>query len=107
VSTRYASFVLLPLAFGLCATATPALTLFAGMAYVRGGGPLMILAGTYAFASVATAAGLMLLALGETRLSSLSSMATVAVSLETAWILTPVIGMFGAAAARGVGMIGC
>lgn len=105
MSTRYASFVLLPLAFGLCATATPALTLFVGMAYVQGGGPLMILAGTYAIASVAAAAGPMLLALGETRLASLSSIATVAVSLVTAWILTPLFGMFGAATARGVGMI--
>ena len=65
----------------------------------------MILAGTYAIASVAAAAGPMLLALGEPRLSSLSSIATVAVSLVTAWILTPLFGMFGAATARGVGMI--
>lgn len=104
-STRYVSFLLIPLAFGLFATAKPALTLFVGQAYVQGTDPLMILAGTYAFALIAAAAGSMLVALGETRLASLSSVLTVAVSLAVAWVLTPLIGMFGAATARGVGMI--
>lgn len=105
MSTRYVSFLLLPLAFGLFATAKPALTLFVGQAYVQGAEPLMILAGTYAFTSVAAAAGPMLVALGETRLASLSVVLTVAVSVLSAWILAPPFGMLGAATARGVGLI--
>jgi len=104
-STRYASFVLVPLGFGLLATAKPALTLFVGQAYIDGTDPLMVLAGTYAVASVAAAATPMLIALGQTRLVSLGSVATVALSLAIAWILAPIFGMFGAALARGVGMI--
>lgn len=104
-STRYASFLLVPLAFGLFATAKPALTLFVGQAYLEGAEPLMILAGTYAFTAVAVVISPMLLALGESRLASLSSVITVIVSFAFALVLAPPFGMFGAATARCAGMI--
>ena len=65
----------------------------------------MILAGTYAFIAVAVVTSPMLLALGESRLASLSSVITVVVSLAFALVLAPPFGMFGAAIARGAGMI--
>ena len=42
LASRYASLVVVPLAFGLLATAKPALTLFVGKAYVGGAEPLII-----------------------------------------------------------------
>jgi O-antigen/teichoic acid export membrane protein len=105
MSTRYASLVLVPLAFGLFATSKPALTLFVGGAYVEGTIPLMILTSTWAFMAFAAAASSMLIAIGETKLFSLSTIITVVVELALGWILTQIFGMLGAATARGIGTI--
>jgi O-antigen/teichoic acid export membrane protein len=96
---------MVPLAFGLLATARPALTLFVGQAYVGGAAPLMILSGIFGITVVAVALGPMVVAIGETRLASLITITTLVVSLVTAAVLTPLFGMLGAAASRGVIMI--
>ena len=104
-STRYLCFVMVPLAFGLLATAKPALTLFVGPAYVGGAEPLMILSATYALTVVGISLSPMLLALGETRLASLATLGALIISLLSAAVLTPWYGMMGAATARATSMV--
>jgi O-antigen/teichoic acid export membrane protein len=104
-ASRYSSFVVTPLALGLLATAKPALTLFVGQAYVEGSGPLVILSGTLAVTAFGTAIGPMLLALGQTRISSFITILSVILSLLLAFFLMPTTGMTGAAIARGFAMI--
>jgi O-antigen/teichoic acid export membrane protein len=104
-ASRYVSLVGVPVALGLLATAKPALTLFVGQAYVEGTEPLMLLSGTFALALVGTVLTPMLLALGETGIASTITTASVGISVVTAYILLPFLGMNGAAVARGVGMI--
>jgi stage V sporulation protein B len=105
MTSRYVSFVVVPLALGLLATAKPALALFVGQAYTEGAGPLMILAGVFAFTLVGTVVGPMLLALGETRAASVITVASVSFSLVVALVLLPTWGMLGASMARGLAMI--
>ena len=104
-ASRYVSLVGVPLALGLLATAKPALTLFVGQAYVEGTEPLMILAGAFAFTLVGAILTPMLLALGETRVTSVITVASVVVSLVLASILLPFLGMVGAAIARALAMV--
>jgi len=105
MASRYVSLVGIPLALGLLATARPALTLFVGQAYVGGAEPLMILAGAFAFTLVGAILTPMLLALGETRVTSAITVASVVVSLVLASILLPFLGMVGAAIARALAMV--
>jgi O-antigen/teichoic acid export membrane protein len=105
MTSRYVSFVVVPLALGLLATAKPALALFVGEAYIEGAGPLTILAGAFAFTLVGTVLGPMLLALGETRAVSMITISSVSFSLVAALILLPTWGMLGASMARGFAMI--
>jgi len=104
-ASRYSSLVVIPLALGLLATAKPALTVFVGQAYVDGSGPLMILAGVLALTAFGSAIGPMLLALGQTRISSFITMLSVVLSLLIAFFLMPTMGMIGAAVARGFAMV--
>jgi O-antigen/teichoic acid export membrane protein len=104
-ATRYVSFVVVPLALGLFATARPALTLFVGQPYVSGSIPLMILTLVFALTIIGTALSPMLLALGETAASSLISIGSVGLSLTVAFALVPLFGMVGAAVARGLSLI--
>jgi len=106
LASRYVNLVVVPLAFGLMATAKPALTLFVGAAYVGGATSLMILSATFALTVfVSTALGPMLLALAETKVAAAITIISVGVSLVAAFLLMPMYGMIGAAAARGLTMI--
>jgi O-antigen/teichoic acid export membrane protein len=102
LSSRYVSLVMVPLSFGLLATAKPALTLFVGQAYVGGTLPLMI----FSLASALTAFGLvlapLLTALAKTRPLMWITIASFVLGLASAYILLPFIGIVGAAVARGV-----
>jgi O-antigen/teichoic acid export membrane protein len=104
-STRYLCFLMVPLSFGLFATARPALTLFVGPAYVVGTWSLMILSGTFGLTIVGISLSPMLLALGETRLASLSTLGALIISLLSAGALTPSLGIIGAATARAISMV--
>lgn len=104
-SCRYICLVVAPLSLGLMATAKPALTLFVGQAYITGTGPLMILAGTYAFTVFSVPLSSMLLALGETKISAAITALNVLISLLIAYALVTSFGMYGAATARSVALI--
>ena len=106
LASRYASFLILPICWGLIATAEPALSLFLGNAYVSGAQSLIVLTATFAIGAFSiTAVGPVLLASGETLLSSIVSIISVVASIALAFILLPVEGIFGAAVARGVGTL--
>lgn len=103
LATRYSSLIGVPLAFGLLATAKPALTLFVGQAYIEGTVPLIILCGIYALSIVGTIAlPPVLLALGATKLLSAIDIVTIIVSLGVGLVLLPVSGMIGAAVTHGL-----
>jgi O-antigen/teichoic acid export membrane protein len=105
VSSRYASLIVVPLTFGLLATARPALTLFVGKAYVGGAEPLII----FCLASAVTAFGLgfgpMMVALSETRASMWITVVSVVLALGSAYALLPFLGIIGAAIARGLATV--
>lgn len=104
--SRYASLSMVPLGFGLLATAQPAITLFVGHAYIGGVEPLMILCGVFALVAFGIGLGPMLLALSHTRAIMLITAASVLVGLVSAFFLLPVAGIVGASIARGLALAG-
>lgn len=104
-ATRYASFVLTPLAFGLMATARPALALFVGEAYLGGSVPLMVFCGAYAFVAFTTVLGPVFMAMEETKINAFVTAVSVMISLAAAYILLPEWGVEGAAAARALAIV--
>lgn len=105
LASRYVSFVLIPLALGLLATARPALALFVGEVYTAGSEPLMVMSGAFAIAAVGTALSPMLLAMEETRIAAVITVGSLVLSLGTAFLLVPVFGMLGASVARGFALL--
>jgi O-antigen/teichoic acid export membrane protein len=105
VASRYVSFIVIPLAFGLVATATPALSLFVGEPYEHGSAALQIITIFFALTVVGNAFANIFLLLGETATASAATTASVAASIVTALILLPIFGINGAATSRGVGML--
>jgi O-antigen/teichoic acid export membrane protein len=105
LTSRYLSLFIVPLAFGLFATAKPALTLFVGWSYVSGALPLMILSLGVAFTAFAGGLGPMLTALAKTRAQMLITICSVAVALISAYALLPSLGIVGAAVARVIAAI--
>jgi O-antigen/teichoic acid export membrane protein len=105
LATRYATLILTPLGFGLLATAKPAITLFVGEAYVGGYLPLVIFTGAFAVTAFATALGPVFLALEETIASAAITAVTTATGLAAAYMLLPIWGIEGAAAARALTII--
>lgn len=105
LATRYACFTLTPLAFGLLATAKPAITLFVGEAYVGGYSPLVIFCGGFAVTVFSTALGPVFLALEETKTAAVITGVTVVISLAVAYIFLPLWGIEGASAARALSTI--
>ncbi|HXZ90225.1 MAG TPA: oligosaccharide flippase family protein [Candidatus Dormibacteraeota bacterium] len=101
-SSRYVSLVMVPLAFGLFATAKPALTVFVGSTYVEGAVPLMVLSLSLALTSLNIALGPMLTALAETRAIMWITISSLGLALASAYVLLPPMGIVGAAVARGV-----
>lgn len=106
LSSRYASLTLVPLAFGLFATARVALTIFVGQVYVGGTQSLMILSLIFAFTLFGITLGTMLLALSLTRAAMWITLASVLLGVATAYVLLPLgFGITGASIARGVAMV--
>lgn len=100
LATRYSSFALIPLAFGLLATAKPALTLLVGQSYGSGSLPLIIFSGVLALTAFTTAMSPVLLVLEETKVAAAITAVSVAVSLVVAYLLLPMWGIVGASVAR-------
>jgi O-antigen/teichoic acid export membrane protein len=105
VASRYVSFISVPLALGLMATAKPALSLFAGEPYESGSTALQIITLFFTLTVLGNAFGSIFLLLGKTATASATTAVSVAASLATALILLPSFGINGAAASRGVGML--
>jgi len=105
VASRYVSFIAIPLALGLLATAKPALSLFLGEPYEPGSTALQIITLFFALTVVGNAFGSIFLLLGETATASAATTASVAASIVTALLLLPAFGINGAATSRGVGML--
>jgi O-antigen/teichoic acid export membrane protein len=105
VASRYVSFTVAPFAFGLLATAKPALTLFVGQAYGGGAEPLMVLCCAFAITSVGVTLFPMLVALSETRLASAITAASGGLGVAAAFVLMPTWGIVGASTARGFSLV--
>jgi len=105
VASRYVSFIAIPLALGLVATAKPALSLFVGVPYEIGSTALQIMTLFFALTVVGNAFANIFLLLGETATASAATTASVAASIVTALVLLPTFGISGAATSRGVGML--
>lgn len=104
-ASRYVSFIAIPLALGLFATAKPALALFVGEQYEYGSTVLQLLTLFFALTVLSNAFGSVFLLLGKTGTASVATAVTVVVSLLAALLLLPIWGTSGAAASRGVGMV--
>jgi O-antigen/teichoic acid export membrane protein len=105
LASRYASLVMVPLAFLLLAVAKSALTVFVGQPYVSGTGPLMILSGVLGLTVFSIALTPMLVALSWTRSALLVTASSVLVALGSAYVFLPIFWIMGAAIARGVAMV--
>ena len=105
VASRYVSFIAIPLALGLVATAKPALSLFVGSTVRARSTALQIMTLFFALTVVGNAFASIFLLLGETATASVATTASVAASIVTALLLLPTFGISGAAISRGVGML--
>jgi O-antigen/teichoic acid export membrane protein len=105
LASRYASLVMIPLSFGLLATAKIALTTFVGQAYVGGTDSLAILSFFFAITAFGTVLSTMLVALAETRMVMWITVASVLLAVGSAYVLLPVMGITGASIARGLVMV--
>jgi O-antigen/teichoic acid export membrane protein len=104
LASRYVSLVTVPLAFGLFATAKPALTLFVGEAYVGGVVPLMVLSLAFGLTAVVLVLSPMLTALAKTREIMWVTVASVVLGLVSAYVMLPFMGIVGASVARDIAM---
>jgi O-antigen/teichoic acid export membrane protein len=105
LASRYVSLVMVPLGFGLLATAEPALTLFVGKAYVGGAVPLAIFSLAFALTAFGLALGPVLTALAKTREVLLIIVASTVIALACAYVLMPFLGIVGASVARGIATV--
>jgi len=105
LASRYVSLVVVPLAFGLFATAKPALTLFVGDAYVSGALPLMILSLAFGLTGFGLVLSPMLTALAKSRAVMWITVASVVLGLASAYVLLPFLGIVGASVARDIATV--
>ena len=104
-SSRYIALLYTPLAFGLMATANPAITLFAGSPYARGDITLAILCLFAAVNGVAASFGGLLLVYNRTATVLVINIASVGVSSLMSPVLLPLLGILGMAFIRGASVI--
>ncbi|MGA2626650.1 MAG: oligosaccharide flippase family protein [Candidatus Bathyarchaeia archaeon] len=104
-ASRYVSIVAMPLAFGLLATARPALTLLVGSSYQSGVVPLAVLALGSIASIIALSLGPVLVVLNETMLVALALILPIPLSVAFALISIPVLGILGASIARALSML--
>jgi len=104
-ASRYVSYVVVPLALGLAATARPAISLFAGRAYEMGASPLAILSLFGAVTFVGVALSDIFSITERTKLSALLTLIGVSISVLLGFLLVPLTGVRGAAVLRGFAMV--
>ena len=104
-SSRYIALFYTPLAFGLMATANPAITLFAGSLYASGDVTLAILCLFAAVNGLAASFGGLLLVYNRTATVLLINIASVGVSSLMSPVLLPFLGILGMAFIRGASVI--
>lgn len=103
-ASRYVCLIAMPLAFGLSALGTPAITLFAGESYASGSQPLVILSLFFAVTCIQTALSGILLIIEETRIVTGLTVVNVVIGFISAIALIPSFGIVGASLARGLTM---
>ncbi len=99
LASRYASLVMVPLSFGLLATAKVALITFVGQAYGGGAASLAILSFFFALTAYGSVLGIMLVALSQTRTALLITIASTLLAIASAYVLLPLMGITGASIA--------
>jgi O-antigen/teichoic acid export membrane protein len=104
-ASRYVSYVVVPLAVGLAAAASPAISLFAGRAYEMGALPLAILSLFGAATCVGAALSDIFSIAERTKVSALLTFIGVSISVFLGFLLVPSTGALGAAILRGVAMV--
>ncbi|MGP8128055.1 MAG: oligosaccharide flippase family protein [Candidatus Bathyarchaeia archaeon] len=105
LASRYASLAIVPISFGLVATAKIALTTFVGQAYVGGTDSLAILSFFFALTAFGSVLSPMLVALSETRAVMWITVVSVLMAVASAYMLLPFFGITGASIARGLVMV--
>jgi len=103
-ASRYVSYVVIPLAVGLAATARPTISLFAGRAYEMGASPLAILSLFGAATCVGASLSDIFSIAERTKMYALLTLTVVSVSISLGLVLLPLTGLLGAAIVRGVSM---
>jgi len=104
-ASRYVCYITMPLALGLLATATPAISLLAGEAYTTASQPLAILSLFFAASCVSAALSGLFLILEETVIASGLTIINVATGITLGALLLPTFGIVGASIARGIAML--
>ncbi len=104
-ASRYVSFIAVPLALGLFATARPALALLLGEQYEYGSAVLQVLTIFFSVTLLGNAFGNILLLLDMTVTASGVAITGVVGSVCAAFVLVPYLGINGAAVSRGVAMM--
>jgi len=104
-ASRYLSFITIPLAIGLAATALPAATVLAGANYADAAYPLAVLALSLAVACQIRALGSVLVVLGRTVTSALVTVTSVVIPIFLGILLVKNLGILGASLARGVSLV--
>lgn len=107
VSTRYAVLIGFPLIIGLATLARPSIILFAGWQYIGAAEPLIIICIGALAATLAVAAGPILLTLGRTSVVSVLSTISVLLSLVLSYFALAFLGLgtLGTAWARSIASV--
>lgn len=99
-ATRYVSLIFVPMAVGLATVSYPVINIFTGAGYADATFPLAILCLTMSFTQVGVAIPPLLLALERTRIFLNEKILGIAVNTIMVLMLTPLIGIKGAALGR-------
>lgn len=104
-ASRYICFIVIPLAFGLLALATPALIAFVGEQYSVATMPLGILCFFFAISCIQTAFSGILLVLEQTWLSLGLTVLNMVLGIAFGVLLLPSLGIVGVSIARGLTLL--
>jgi O-antigen/teichoic acid export membrane protein len=104
-ASRYICYLIIPLAFGLLALATPALIAFVGEKYLEATLPLGILCFFFAISCIQTAFSGILLVLEQTWLSLGLTVLNIVFGIAFGVLLLPSLGIVGVSIARGLTLL--
>jgi len=104
-ASRYVSFLTIPLAVGLAATALPVATLLAGTTYADSAYPLAALSIFLAAGCLLRALGATFIVLGKSVTSAFVTVASIILPILLGAVIIPHLGIIGAAIAKGAALI--